>query len=65
MKSMELEPTHENVFKTLQNNILDRNKEVWYCVNLCNVQEGNCTISLDAKWGGTERHFLLNRRKCS
>lgn len=58
MKSMELEPTHENVLKTLKNNILDRNKDVWYFVSLCNEQEGNCTIALDAKWGSGKTFFV-------
>ena len=58
MKSLELEPTKENILETLKNNILDRNKDVWYLARLCDAQEGKCSIALDAKWGNGKTFFV-------
>ncbi|MBQ8699624.1 MAG: hypothetical protein IJ521_11635 [Schwartzia sp.] len=58
MKSLELEPTKENIIETLKNNILDRNKDVWYLARLCDAQEGKCSIALNAKWGSGKTFFV-------
>ncbi len=58
LKSLELEPTKENILETLKNNILDRNKDVWYLARLCDAQEGKCSIALDAKWGSGKTFFV-------
>ena len=58
MKSLELEPTKENIIETLKNNILDRNKDVWYLARLCDAQEGKCSIALNAKWGSWKTFFV-------
>ena len=58
MKSLELEPTKDNIIETLKNNILDRNKDVWYLARLCDAQEGKCSIALDAKWGNGKTFFV-------
>ena len=37
IKSLELSPTKENLMKTLQEDQLDRNKDIWYFAKLCNT----------------------------
>ncbi len=58
MRSTELKPTHKNILTTLQDNILDRNEEVWYFAHLCTAQEGHFSIALDAKWGSGKTFFV-------
>ena len=58
IKSMELEPTRDNLLQTLEENILDRNKAVWYFARFCDAQEGKCSIAIDAKWGNGKTFFV-------
>ena len=58
IKSMELEPTRENLLETLSKNLLDRNKSVWQFASFCDAQDGKCSIAIDAKWGSGKTFFV-------
>ena len=58
VKSFELNPTHENLIKTLVENLLDRNDGVWHFARLCNGIENKCSIALEAKWGEGKTFFI-------
>ena len=58
IRSFELDPTHENLIKTLVENLLDRNAEVWHFARLCNAIENKCSIALEAKWGEGKTFFV-------
>lgn len=58
IKSMELEPTRENLLNTLTKDLLDRNKSVWHFARFCDAQEGKCSIAIDAKWGAGKTFFV-------
>lgn len=58
LKSLELDPTMENLMETLKDDLLDRNIDVWRFARLCNSIEGKCSIALDAKWGQGKTFFV-------
>lgn len=58
IESKELEPTRENLLKTLEQDMLDRNKSVWQFARVCDCQTGKCSIAIDAKWGYGKTFFV-------
>ena len=58
MKPMNLEPTRENIMKTLVDDLLKRNGDVWYFARLCDAQETRCSIAVDGKWGSGKTFFV-------
>ena len=58
IKSLELEPTRENLLNTLTKDLLDRNRSVWQFARFCDAQEGKCSIAIDAKWGQGKTFFV-------
>ena len=58
IKSMELEPTRENLLKTLSLDLLDRNESVWHFACFCDAQEDRCSIAVDAPWGAGKTFFI-------
>ncbi len=58
LKSLELEPTKENVLSTIKDDLIGRNESVWRFASFCNAQEGKCSIALDAKWGDGKTFFV-------
>ena len=55
---MELEPTRENLLKTLSEDILNRNKSVWQFAEFCDIQDDKCSIALDSEWGSGKTFFV-------
>ena len=51
IKSLELEPTKDNILETITRNLIDRNHSVLQFARFCDAQEGRCSIALDAQWG--------------
>ena len=49
MKKYELQPTRENLIKTLCNDTLNRNKDLVYFYKILTNQDQSCTIALDGK----------------
>lgn len=68
MNSFELIPTKENLLKTLEEDILERNKELVYFYDLLMAQETASAIAIDGRWGSGKTFFvkqmllLLNAR---
>ena len=58
IKSLELEPSRENLISTLSKDILDRNRSVWQFSRFCDAQDGKCSIAIDAKWGAGKTFFV-------
>lgn len=58
IKSLELEPSRENLLNTLSKDLLDRNKDVWQFARFCAAQEGKCSIAIDAQWGAGKTFFI-------
>lgn len=58
MKKYELQPTRENLIKTLCNDTLSRNKDLVYFYKILTNQEQSCTIALDGKWGSGKTFFV-------
>ena len=58
IKSLELEPTKENILETITRNLIDRNHSVWQFIRFCDAQESRCSIALDAQWGNGKTFFV-------
>ena len=58
IKSLELEPTKENILETITRNLIDRNHSVWQFARFCDAQEYRCSIALDAQWGDGKTFFV-------
>lgn len=58
IKSLELEPTKDNILETIARNLIDRNHDVWQFARFCDAQEGRCSIALDAPWGYGKTFFV-------
>ncbi len=58
LESFDLEPSKENLIKTLSENLLDRNESIWHFARFCDAQDNKCSIALDAKWGYGKTFFV-------
>lgn len=58
MKTLALNPTDENVLSTYLSDSIGRNQDIFHFVNILNSIEGNCSISLDGKWGSGKTFFV-------
>jgi len=58
IRSLELEPSRENLMSTLSKDLLDRNESVWQFARFCDAQDGKCSIAIDAKWGAGKTFFI-------
>ena len=58
MNNFELVPTEENLIKTLDEDILGRNKDLVYFYNLLMAQENASTISIEGGWGCGKTFFV-------
>ena len=58
IKKYELEPTEDNVYKSILEDTLARNKYVWRFCKLLNEIDDSCIIALDAKWGEGKTFFV-------
>lgn len=58
MKKYVQEPTDINIWKSIQNNTFDRNKDIKNFIEGLNLINGSACISLDAKWGDGKTFFV-------
>lgn len=58
MKSIELQPSKENLLGTFEQNAIERNVDIYRFVNLLNAIEDNCSIALDGAWGSGKTFFV-------
>lgn len=65
MKKYVQEATDINIWTSIKNNTFGRNKDIKEFIDGLELIDESACISLDAKWGGMERHFLSDRlKKC-
>ena len=62
LKSNTLQPTKENLLKTLQEDLFGRNEDLFYFVSLLNQLEDNCVIGLDGQWGSGKTFFVKHAK---
>ncbi|AXB82365.1 P-loop NTPase fold protein [Megasphaera hexanoica] len=58
MRKLELLPTDDNIIATLNENILGRNTELGYFLELLNHVEDAYSIAIDGKWGSGKTFFV-------
>lgn len=58
MRAFEMQPTYENILSAFENNILDRNIDVFRFIKLLNSLDSSCAIALDASWGAGKTFFV-------
>lgn len=58
MKSLELQPTLENLIDTYKENAIGRNDYLHRFVDLLNSIEDNCVIAVDNQWGSGKTFFV-------
>ena len=58
MKSYEIQPTEENVLKTLLEDTVGRNKDIKCFIQMLDHLEDHWSISLDSQWGSGKTFFV-------
>lgn len=58
MKTFTLQPTNENIINSFLNDLLGRNKYIFYFLNLLENIEGASTIALNGEWGSGKTFFV-------
>ena len=58
MRTVDLQPTHENVLELFEKDMLSRNIDVLRFTELLNSIESSCSIALDARWGAGKTFFV-------
>lgn len=58
MKSLELQPTYKNLFKTFIDDSIGRNKDIVSFADILNSINDSCAIALDARWGEGKTFFI-------
>lgn len=58
MKKYELKPTDDNILITLENDLLDRNKDLFSFIKLIQSPISSEMITLDGKWGCGKTFFV-------
>lgn len=61
MKSLELQPTHENLFETFISDSIGRSKDVVAFADILNSIDESCSIALDAIWGQVRHFYKANK----
>ena len=62
MVKNDLLPTSENIRKTILEDLLDRNKDLYCFIKILDSIEGNYSIALDSYWG-SGKTFFVNQLK--
>ena len=63
MRRINMEANDENVLKSIQENTLDRNKNVKEIIEAIETVHGNFFICLDAEWGSGKTFFVRQTEK--
>ena len=58
MNSLELIPTEDNLIQALNDDILQRNKDLIYFYDLLLAQETASAIAIDGRWGSGKTFFV-------
>lgn len=58
MKSTQMLPTKQNIYESIQQDIIGRNKQVYYFASTLNDVEGPYTFAVNARWGDGKTFFV-------
>lgn len=58
LESFELEPTRENIIRSIEQDIFGRNEDVWRFASFCSMMEGRSSIAIDGRWGEGKTFFI-------
>lgn len=58
MKSVQIVPTKDNLLKALNNDVIGRNKQVYYFAAVLNSVVGPYTFAVNARWGDGKTFFV-------
>jgi hypothetical protein len=58
LNNFEILPTEENLIQALQENLIQRNKDLVHLYNLLLAQESLSTIAIDGSWGSGKTFFV-------
>lgn len=58
MKKADMIPSHDNLIKTLLENSIGRNEELYHLIRILNSIEGSYSIAIDGRWGSGKTFFV-------
>lgn len=58
MKEFELKATEENIFSTLNSDVLEHRADIVYFIRLLNLIKGGRSVALDGQWGSGKTFFV-------
>ncbi len=58
MKSFDLKPTYDNLFRTFLNDSIDRNVDIFRFITVLDSIEDSHSIALDGRWGSGKTFFV-------
>ncbi len=58
MKTLDLQPTTDNIMNTFVKDILERNDDIYAFIGLLNIIEQNYSLALDGAWGSGKTFFV-------
>lgn len=58
MKTYELKPTQENLFRTYEEDAISRNTDIFRFIEILTSLEDSCSIALDGRWGSGKTFFV-------
>lgn len=58
MDNYELQPTEENLLRTLEENTIDRNQDILYFYDILKAQTTASAIAVDGRWGSGKTFFI-------
>ena len=58
MKTLELQPTYENLLECYEKDVIGRNSDLHKFINILDCIEDSCSIALDGRWGSGKTFFV-------
>ena len=58
MKSYELQPTYDNIFNTFIDDSIDRDRSIYWFIEILNSIEDSCSVALEGHWGSGKTFFV-------
>ena len=62
MKFYDIQPTDDAILSSFEDNLIGRNEDLRYFVELLNSMENGCSIALDARWGEGKTFFIKHAK---
>jgi len=58
MKTLESQPTYENLLQCYEKDVIGRNSDLHKFINILDCIEDSCSIALDGRWGSGKTFFV-------